>query len=203
MSLVDYIVLNKKALHFVHLTLTKNVAFNVKNVTSVAKNMKVLVETYEKSCGFNKVHLMCCLFNLKMFDGTRVADHVNEFSGIISQLSSIEISFDDEILAFFLLSSLLESWNATVMIMSSSSRNQKMKLENIHNFILTKDIRWKDLEGPSSSALITEGRGRTHEQSQGGDRGKSKGEEQLKVKGQTLALWKDGALEERLQISNG
>ena len=80
------------------------------------------------------------LFNLKMVDDTRVANHVNKFNGIISQLSSIEISVDDEILTLILLSSLPESWSATVMTMSSSLGSQKMKLADILSLILTEDI---------------------------------------------------------------
>ena len=123
MSGADWDILDKKALGFVRLTLTKNVTFNVKNVTSTMDIMKVLADTYEKLSASNKVHLMRCLFNLKMVDGTRVADHINGFNGIISQRSSVEINFDDKILSLILLSSLLESWNATMMAVSSSSRN--------------------------------------------------------------------------------
>ena len=183
MSAADWAVLDRKALGFIRLTLAKNVAFNVKNVTSTVDIMKVLADTYEKPSASNKVHLMRRLFNLKMVDGTRVADHVNEFNGIISQLSSVEINLEDEVLALILLSSLPESWSATVTAVSSSSGTKKMKLADIRGLILTEDIRRKDLEGPSSSALITEGRGRTQERSQGGDRGKSRGKSKTKAKG--------------------
>ena len=148
MSDADWAVLDKKALSFVRLTLAKNLAFNVKNVTSTTYIMEVLADTYEKPFASNKVHLMRRLFNLKMVDNTRVFDHVNEFNGIISHLSSVEINFDVEILALILLSSLPESWSATVTTVSSYSGNQTMKLADIHGLILTEDIRWKDLEGP-------------------------------------------------------
>ena len=183
MSATDWALLDKKALGFVRLTLTKNMAFNVKNVTSTLDIMKVFANTYEKPSASNKVHLMRCLFNLKMVDSTRVADHVDDFNGIISQLSSVEINFDDEIMALILLSSLRESWSATVTAVSSSFGNQTMKLVDIRGLILTEDIRRKDLEGPSSSALITKGRGSTQDRSQGGDRGKSRRKSKSKTKG--------------------
>ena len=95
------VVLDRKALGFDHLTLAKNMAFNVKNIMSTRKIMKVLANTNEMSSASNKVLPIRRLFNLKMVDdNTRVANHVNEFNGIICQLSSIEITFDDEILAF-------------------------------------------------------------------------------------------------------
>ena len=109
MSVIDWAVFDRKSLDFVRQTLSKNVAFNVKKVASTTKIMKVLADTYEKTPASKKLHLMRHLFNLKMIDGTRFSHHVNKFNGIISQLSSIEISFDDEILAPIMLSSLLES----------------------------------------------------------------------------------------------
>ena len=62
---------------------------------------------YEKPSASNKVHLMRWLFNLKMAEGSSVADHMNEFNVITTQLSSVEINFDDKIYALILLSSLL------------------------------------------------------------------------------------------------
>ena len=37
------------------------------------------------------------LFNLQMSEGGSVADHINEFNKIVSQLSSVKIIFEDEI----------------------------------------------------------------------------------------------------------
>ena len=67
---------------FVRLTLSKNVAFNVKNVPSTTDITKVLADTYEKQYASKKVHLMRRLFNLKMVNGTKLADHVNEFKPV-------------------------------------------------------------------------------------------------------------------------
>ena len=138
MSAGDWAVLDRKALGFVRLTLAKNMAFNGKNVTSTTDIMNVLFDTYEKPSASNNVHLIRRLSNLKMVQGTRVANHINEFNGIISQLSSVEINFDDKILALILVSSLPKSWSATVTVVSSSSGNQKMKLADICGLILTK-----------------------------------------------------------------
>jgi len=46
------------------------------------------------------------LFNLKMVDNERIAEHLNEFNTLSSQLESVEINFDDEIRSLVLLSSL-------------------------------------------------------------------------------------------------
>jgi len=44
-----------------------------------------------------------------MPEGGSIADHINEFNIIVSQLSSVEINFEDEIEALILMSSLPES----------------------------------------------------------------------------------------------
>ena len=77
----------------VHLTLARNVAFNIVKEKTTADSMKVLSNMYEKLSASNKVHLMCCLFNLKMAEGASVRDHINEFNVIMTQLSSVEITF--------------------------------------------------------------------------------------------------------------
>ena len=55
-----------------------------------------------------------------MFEGGSVADHINEFNMTVSQLSLVEINFEDEIKALILMSSLPESWDTVVTATSSS-----------------------------------------------------------------------------------
>ena len=50
------------------------------------------------------------LFNMKMSKGGSVADHLNEFNTVTSQLSSIGLTFNDEVRALLFLCSLPESW---------------------------------------------------------------------------------------------
>ena len=71
--------------------------------------MAALSKMYEKLSAANKVFLMKKLFNLKMAESGRVAEHLNEFNTLISQLESIEVNFDNEIRALILLSSLPEA----------------------------------------------------------------------------------------------
>ncbi|KAE8654176.1 E3 ubiquitin protein ligase upl2, putative isoform 2 [Hibiscus syriacus] len=59
------------------------------------------------------------IIQLRMTEGASVAQHLNELNTITTQLSSVEIEFDDEVRALILLSSLPDSWNATVTAVSS------------------------------------------------------------------------------------
>ncbi len=50
-----------------------------------------------------------------MLEGGFVVDHLNEFNTVTNPLSSVGVTFDDEVRAFLFLCSLSESWNDLVM----------------------------------------------------------------------------------------
>ena len=91
---------------------------------------------YEKPSAMNKVYLMQRLFNLQMSEDESVADHINEFNMIVSQLSSVEINFEDEIKALILMSSLPESWDTVVAAISSSRGSNKLKFDEIFDVVV-------------------------------------------------------------------
>ncbi|KAE8695627.1 Potassium transporter 10 [Hibiscus syriacus] len=137
--------------------------------------MAALSSMYEKPSTSNKVHLMRQLFNLRMTERASVAQHLNELNTITTQLSSVEIEFDDEVRALILLSSLPDSWNATVTAVSSSSGNSKLKFDDVRDLELSEEIRRRESgEASTSSALHTESRGRTSEKNSNRSRSKSR-----------------------------
>ena len=73
--------------------------FNITKVKTTEELMQTLAKLYEKPSASNKVFLMKHLFNMKMIEGGSIADHLNEFNAITSQLSSMGITFDGEIRA--------------------------------------------------------------------------------------------------------
>ncbi|WVZ16676.1 hypothetical protein V8G54_009658 [Vigna mungo] len=92
---------------------------------------------------------------------------------ITTQLSSVGIEFDDKVRALILLSSLPESWNATVTAASSSSGSNKLKFHDVRDLILSEEIQRKESgESSTSSVLHTESRGRSSNKGYG--RGRSK-----------------------------
>ena len=90
-------LLDRQTLGVVRLSLARNRAFNIVKEKATADLMKALVNIYEKASASNKVYLMYRLFNLKMVKGVFVIDHINEFNVITTQLSLVEISFEDEL----------------------------------------------------------------------------------------------------------
>ena len=84
-------------------------AFNIIKAKTIEDLMKTLATLYEKPSTSNKVFLMKHLFNMKMAEGGSVTNHLNEFNTITSQLSSMGVNFDEEIMALLILCSLPES----------------------------------------------------------------------------------------------
>ena len=124
--------------------------------------MKALSSMYEKPLANNKVQLIKKLFNLKMVEGTPVAQHLNEFNTITNQLSSMEIDFDNEIRALIILASLPNSWKAMRMAVSNSAGKSKLKYDDIRDLILSEEVRRRDagISNAQDQAIVMENRGR-------------------------------------------
>ena len=139
--------------------------------------MDALAALYEKMSASYKVYLMKKLFNLKMQQGARVAEFLNEFQSVVQQLAAVELVFDTEVQAL-LLSYLPNSWENIVMVVDNANGNEKMKLETMISMILDEEYRSKALGGEASSsgiALSVKGRGWSQEKGKGEGRSKSKG----------------------------
>ena len=103
--------------------------------------MSTLAKLYEKPSTSNKVFLMKRLFNMKMSEGGSIADHLNEFNTVTSQLSSVGVTFDDEVRDLLFLCSLPESWNGLVMDISNSiSGSSTLKFDDVVGAILSEEI---------------------------------------------------------------
>jgi len=79
--------------------MTSSVAFNASRKKTIKNLIAALAKMYEKLSASNKIFLMIMLFNLNMAKSESVAEHLNEFNTLTSQLESVEINFHDEIRA--------------------------------------------------------------------------------------------------------
>ena len=84
------------------------------------------------------------LFNLKKAKGTLTVQYLNEFNTITSQLSTVEIEFNDEVRALILLASLPNSWEAMRMVVSNSAGKNKLKYDDIRDLILSEEVCRRD-----------------------------------------------------------
>jgi hypothetical protein len=192
MTDTEWDILDRKALGTIRLCLAASVAFNISKETTTEGLMSALAKLYEKPSASNKVFLMKRLFNMKMSEGGSVADHLNEFNTVTSQLSSVGVTFDDEVRALLFLCSLPESWNGLVMAISNSvSGSSTLKFDDVVGAILSEEMRRKSSGETSGNALTAETRGRKME------RGKSPGYRSKSRKGRSksrsgIVCWKCG-----------
>jgi len=99
----QWALLDRQVLGVVQLTLSRLVEHNVVKEKTTTGLMATLSDMYQKPSSNNNVHIMKKLLSLKMAKGTQVAQHLIDFNTITNQLSSVEINFDDEILALNVL----------------------------------------------------------------------------------------------------
>ena len=99
----EWEVLDRKALGTIRLCLASLVAFNISKEKTIEGVMSALGNIYEKPSASNKVFLMKCLCNMNMSEGGSVANHLNEFNTLTTQLSSVNMNFDDEVRALLIL----------------------------------------------------------------------------------------------------
>ena len=103
--------LDRKELGTIRMCLASLVAFNILKEKTTEGVMSTLSKLYEKPSSYKKVFSMNRLFNMKMLKGSFVADHLNEFNTLTSQLSPVKLNFDDDVRDLLILCSLPESWN--------------------------------------------------------------------------------------------
>ena len=84
------------------------------------------------------------LFNMKMLEGGSVADHLNDFNTLTSQLIYVKVSFDDEVRALLILCSFLESRNGLLIAVSNSvSVSNTLRFDDVVGSILSEEMRRK------------------------------------------------------------
>ena len=133
MSNADWKKLKKKTLgairQWVDIILYNHVSKEI-NPHTLWKNLENMYETKNAQA---KIFLMWKLMNLKLKEGQSIAEHLNDFEGMITQLSVASLSLDDETRACLLLSSLQNSWNTLVVSLGNSSLEGKVMLAMVRN----------------------------------------------------------------------
>jgi len=100
-----------KALSQIRLHLSNDVLQDVlKEKTAAALWLKLEQLLMTKSLP-NKLHLKQRLFNLKMIEGGSLAEHISTFKELVNNLENMDVKYEDEDLALFLLSSLPEAYS--------------------------------------------------------------------------------------------
>ncbi len=141
MSNIEWDIFYRKELGTIRQCLAASVAFNISKEMTTKGLMSALEKLYKKPSASNKVFLMKCLFNMKMSKGGFVVDHLNEFNIVISQLSYVRVTFNDEVRALLFLCSFPEIWNGLVMAISNSIfGSSTLKFDDFVSAILSEEM---------------------------------------------------------------
>ena len=124
----------------------------------------------------NKAFLFRKLVNSKYKEGTPIVEHLNEIKSIVNQLATMKITFDDELQALLLLSSLPESWETLEVTVSNSAPDGVVTMSQVTRSLLNEETRRKSSGSSHSEALVMENRGRGRSKSRAPyNRDKSRG----------------------------
>ncbi|RDX93346.1 hypothetical protein CR513_24405, partial [Mucuna pruriens] len=160
---------------FIRLFVDDNVYNHIASEIDAKTLWEKIESLYASKCGNNKLFLLNSIVSLKLKEGTSLSDHLNEFQGIIDQMSRMGIKFEDEILRLLLLNSLPESWDTFKISITNSVPNGVVSLQMVKGSVLNEEMRRK-AQGSSSQpeVLVTENRGRSQKKEREKSRSKSK-----------------------------
>jgi hypothetical protein len=144
--------LDQKAKSTIRLCLSDSVLLNVSEEATTKDLWDKLGNLYKSKSLVNKLFMRKKLYNLRMRDGDLVADHLNAFNTVVSQLVSIEIKILDEDKCISLLCSLPDSWDSLVVAIGSNTIS--LKFDEVVSSFLSEEMRWKNMEGQSIDALF-------------------------------------------------
>eukprot|EP00253_Pinus_taeda_P014733 PITA_14733 len=106
---------------------------------------------YQSKSLVNKLFLQKKLYNLRMKDGDSVIEHLNTFNIVLSQLAYVDIKISDEDKCIIFLCSLRDSWDSLVISIGSSEID--LQFDELVFALLTKEMRWKNMEIQNGDAL--------------------------------------------------
>lgn len=141
----DWKKLDWKAIATIRQYLAKNVYFNVAEKKTIESLWKKLHDLYKKNTTTNKVFLMKKLYNLKMKEGASVAEHLNEFDVITSQLASVKITLDDEIRTIILMCSMPDSWENLIVAIITLAPEGTLKFDNVGSSLMNEELQRKSI----------------------------------------------------------
>ncbi|VFQ75020.1 unnamed protein product [Cuscuta campestris] len=176
-------LLNRKTVGMIRQFIDDSVFQHVANDTNAYELLEKLKCMYERENALNKASIMRRLVKLDYRDGHSVVEHLNDFQGLINQLSSMKLVLDDELQALLLLSSLPESWETLVVSLNNSAPEGKLTMDVVKSSLLNEEARRRDLSSSSYSdqahVAEVEGRGR-HRHRDFESRGRSKSRSEVK-----------------------
>jgi hypothetical protein len=151
----DWKKLDRKVKRTIRLCLSNSLLLNVLEEATTKDLWDTLGKLYQSKSLVNKLFLRNKLYNLRMRDGDSVEEHLSSFNNVVSQLVSIAIKISDEDKCITLLFSSLDSWDS--MVLAICSNTISLNFDEVVSSLLSKEMRWKNMEGHSTYELFSRG----------------------------------------------
>ena len=167
---------------FIRQWVEDNVYNHIANESHARTMWEKIESLYASKSGNNKLYLLNMLMNLRYREGSSISDHLNEFQGVLDQLSGMGIKFEDEVQGLWLLNTLPDSWETFRISLTNSAPNGVVTMQLVKGGVLNEEVRRKT-QGSSSHSemLVTENRGRSQKKGTKG-RGKSRSKSRSRYK---------------------
>src|SRR5438128_1263437 len=165
---------NRKALSQIHLHLSNNILQEVlQEKTAAALWLKLGSICMSKDLT-SKMHVKMKLFSHKLQEGGSLVNHLSTFKEIVSDLTAMEVKFDDEDLALMLLCSLPQSYSnfRDTILYSHDTLTVSEVYEALHAKEKMKSMVSSESSNVHGEALQVRGRSEK-KKSNNGPRGKS------------------------------
>jgi hypothetical protein len=141
----DWKNLDRKAKSTIRLCLSDSILLNVSEEATAKDLWEKLGKLYHSKSLVNNLFLRKKLYNVRMRDGDSVAENLNAFNIVVSQLVYVEIKISDEDKCISLLCSLPDSWDSLVVAIGSNTT--ALKFDEVVSSLLSEEMRWKNIEG--------------------------------------------------------
>jgi hypothetical protein len=152
----DWKKLDPKAKSTIRLCLSNSVLLNVSKEATTKDLWDNLGKFYQSKFLVNKLFMRKKLYNPRMRVGDSVAEHLNAFNTVVSQLVSVEIKISDEDKCISLPCSLPDLWDS--MVVAIGSNTPALKFDEVVSSLFSEEMRRKNMEGQSTYALFARGR---------------------------------------------
>jgi hypothetical protein len=129
---------------------------NVSGEDSTKRLRDKLGSLYKSKSLVNNLFLKNKPYLLRMSEGSSMTKHLNTFNTIISQLYFVDIKITKEEKCIILLCSLPYYWDNLVVAIGSNTTI--LALEDIIAYLLSKEMRRKNMEGLTKYSLVVRGR---------------------------------------------
>ena len=123
----DWEELQQRAAETIRLCLADDIMYHVMSLKSPDEIWKKLEAQFMSKSLTNKLYLKQRLYGLKMQEGSDLAQHVNVFNQIITDLVRLDVKIEDEDRAMILLCSLLSSYEHLVTTLTYGKETIKVE----------------------------------------------------------------------------